>query len=175
MYTVTFLDWDSKVLGEQKVAYGQAAAAPEIPTHEGYKFTGWDKAFDNITEDLTVTAQFVKIPTYVVTVSTPWHAKIIFTNAESLDLNAVPENTVLHLEAEVDKDYKLVSWWDGEKSLKRDHTVTEDVEISLTVTETDGIEQVTAPTGADKIMRNGNIYILRDGKMYNLLGGEVNL
>ncbi len=65
-FTVTFKDHDDTVLKEETVEYGQAATAPADPSREGYTFTGWDKEFDNITSDLTVTAQF-KIKTFTVT------------------------------------------------------------------------------------------------------------
>ena len=65
-YTVTFLDYNGTVLGTDGVLYGEAAEAPEkTPTREGYTFTGWDKAFDNVTSNLTVTAQYA-INTYTV-------------------------------------------------------------------------------------------------------------
>ena len=67
VYTVTFLDKNGKQIGEaQKIEYGSAAVAPKAPEVEGYHFTGWDKAFDNISEDLTVQAQYA-INVYTVT------------------------------------------------------------------------------------------------------------
>ena len=66
MHTVTFKDWDGTVLKTQEVQHGGDAEAPADPTRVGYTFTGWDKAFTNITADLVVTAQY-EINTYTVT------------------------------------------------------------------------------------------------------------
>jgi len=57
-YTVTFLDYDDKVLKTQTVVHGASATAPEDPTRVGHTFTGWDKKFDNVTGNLTVTATY---------------------------------------------------------------------------------------------------------------------
>ncbi len=59
-YTVTFKDWDGTVLKTQTVPYGSSASAPATPYIEGYTFTGWDKAFNNITSNTTVTATYSK-------------------------------------------------------------------------------------------------------------------
>ena len=59
-YTVTFVDWDGKVLKTQSVEHGKSATAPPSPKREGYAFTGWDKNFSNVTEEMTITAQYEK-------------------------------------------------------------------------------------------------------------------
>ena len=57
-YTVTFVGMDGTTLKTETVLEGGAATAPEAPVVDGYTFTGWDVAFDNVTSDLTVTAQY---------------------------------------------------------------------------------------------------------------------
>jgi uncharacterized repeat protein (TIGR02543 family) len=67
-YTVTFkaLETDTEALEEKQVSHGAGATAPADPTRTGYTFDDWDKAFDNITSDLTVLAQWT-INSYTVT------------------------------------------------------------------------------------------------------------
>ena len=76
-YTVTFKDWDGNVLKTQEVQYGGDAEAPADPTRTGYTFTGWDKAFTNVTADLVVTAQY-EINTYTVTFK-DWDGTVLKT------------------------------------------------------------------------------------------------
>ena len=76
-YTVTFKDWDGTVLKTQEVQHGGDAEAPADPTRTGYTFTGWDKAFTNITADLVVTAQY-SINTYTVTFK-DWNGTVLKT------------------------------------------------------------------------------------------------
>ena len=60
-YTVTFLGADGTVLKTETVEWGKAATAPEPPeAEEGFVFAGWNRAFDRVTEDLTVTATYGK-------------------------------------------------------------------------------------------------------------------
>lgn len=60
-YTVKFVDYDETVLKTETVDAGGSATAPEDPTRDGHTFTGWDVKFDNVTSDLTVTAQYEEI------------------------------------------------------------------------------------------------------------------
>ena len=76
-YTVTFKDWNGTVLKTQQVQYGGAATAPANPTRTGYTFTGWDKAFTNVTTNLVVTAQY-SINTYTVTFK-DWNGTVLKT------------------------------------------------------------------------------------------------
>ena len=58
VYTVIFKNYNGTILSTQQVEYGGAAVAPATPTRAEHVFTGWSGAFDNITSDKTVTAQF---------------------------------------------------------------------------------------------------------------------
>ena len=57
-FTVTFVDGQGNILKTETVESGQAATAPAAPTRDGFTFDGWDTDFDNVTSDLTVTAQW---------------------------------------------------------------------------------------------------------------------
>ena len=57
---VTFVDAEGATIEEQLVAYGADAVAPEAPEILGYVFDRWDVDFENVTQELTVTAQYVK-------------------------------------------------------------------------------------------------------------------
>ena len=67
-YTVTFVDHDGSELKKETVESGKSATAPADPTRTGYVFNGWDKEFGNITENLTVTAQYqeITVPAVIV-------------------------------------------------------------------------------------------------------------
>ena len=66
-YTVIFKDGDT-VLDTQTVNYGSSATAPESPSHpENYtdtthkEFSGWDKSFTNISDNITVNAVYTDV------------------------------------------------------------------------------------------------------------------
>lgn len=58
--TVTFVDREGTVIDTQRVPYGTAAAAPEVPALLGYVFKNWNGSFDAVTEDVTIAAQYAK-------------------------------------------------------------------------------------------------------------------
>jgi len=59
-FIVTFAGYDGKVISTQEVRRGQSATAPEAPEREGFNFTGWNRRFDNVTEDIKVVAMYQK-------------------------------------------------------------------------------------------------------------------
>ena len=60
-YKVIFKDYNDVILSSQTIEYGCSAIQPKNPKRLGYKFKGWDKKFDNITEDLIIKAQYEKV------------------------------------------------------------------------------------------------------------------
>ena len=66
-FTVVFKDHDGKVLKQETVEEGKGATAPANPTREGFKFSGWDVSFDNVTSNLEVTAQYEELKYFTVT------------------------------------------------------------------------------------------------------------
>lgn len=63
--TVTFVDYDNKVLNTQSVKYGESAVSPAAPSRDGYTFQGWDRGFQGVTQNITVKATY-KINVYNV-------------------------------------------------------------------------------------------------------------
>lgn len=59
-YTVTFKDYDGKILKTEKIYEGKDAIAPEAPSREGYLFEKWDVDFSNVKSDLIVTAVYIE-------------------------------------------------------------------------------------------------------------------
>ena len=57
-YTVTFKNGETTIT--KKVKHGSAATPPNMYDTATEKFVGWDKSFDNVTSDLTVTAKWEK-------------------------------------------------------------------------------------------------------------------
>ncbi len=138
-YTVIFHDWDGTILKTQTVMWGETATAPDSPIREGYTFTGWDKAFISVKEDLTVTAQYT-INIFTVTF-VDWNGKILKVQSveygKSADAPAISERV----------DYEFTGW-DKEFLF-----ITEDITITalymLTIT---GIEIVSVPTKMSYIL-----------------------
>ena len=58
LWTVTFKDYDGRVIDTQQVINGMSAAAPANPVYEEGLFLGWDTDFSNIQSDLVVTALY---------------------------------------------------------------------------------------------------------------------
>ena len=59
-FTVKFVDADGTELKTETVEEKLSATAPDMSgkMQDGYRFAGWDKAFDVVTENLVVTATY---------------------------------------------------------------------------------------------------------------------
>lgn len=60
VYTVTFTDSQTgEVLSTQQVGAGKSATAPEPKVHEGFTFDKWSRDYNNVTEDMIVSALYI--------------------------------------------------------------------------------------------------------------------
>ena len=115
-YTVTFVDWDGTVLKTETVKEGSSATAPN-PTRDGYRFTGWDVSFNNVTSDLTVTAQYVEAVYYTVTF-VDWDGTVLKTEQVEEETSATaPSNPTR-------TGYRFTGWDKDFSSITSDLTVT---------------------------------------------------
>lgn len=94
VYTVTFKGADGKVLKEEKVETGKAASAPAAPDRTGYTFTGWDKSFDKVTTDMTVTAVYKQVMVKEIKIS-GISKKIAAGKSVTLTAGLAPENALV--------------------------------------------------------------------------------
>ena len=162
-YKVDFVDWDGTVLKSDSVMYNEGATAPEVPEREWYTFVGWDKDFSRITGDLIVNAKYEEglNKEYIV----------LFTN--STDSSEISD-TIISLKMPVPPTidgFTFVGWRVVEADL-------------LDVIEIVAVYSADVPTSAPtiwpipedkskKLIRHGNVYILRGNKTYTLQGQEV--
>ena len=222
-FTVTFVDWDGTVLATRTVEYGGAAPLPDEPARDGYIFLGWDKSNKNVTEDLTITAEYI-IRTYTVTFldfyGNPIGEPQTIEHGASAMAPEAPEVTGYHfvewdsnyneiysdmtVKAVYEKNEYTVKFldWDGselssqvvkfeeaaiapEDPTREGYTfkgwdkafdvITEDLTVTAQYVQNDptGILSPTLRKEGEKVLRDGVLYILRDGKTYNANGALV--
>jgi|GEM_PF-5417114 len=144
-HTVTFEDYDGTVLDTQTVEHGAAASLPEEPERDGYEFLGWDGEYEDITEDVTLQAEYEVIQYTVV--------------FEDYDGTVLDTQTVDHgsgAEAPEDPEregYEFVGWDTDFDSVTEDLTVTAVYEVeehTVTFEDWDGsvIDAQTVEHGA---------------------------
>ena len=106
-YTVTFKDWDGTVLKTETVKEGSSATAPSDPTRDGYKFTGWDVSFNNVTSDLIVTAQYEEVIRHLVARYTANTSGVVPTFNDNYDriINETETNGIYTVEIHSSEDF----------------------------------------------------------------------
>jgi len=180
-YTVTFLGFNDVLIASVKVKEGEDAQAPEAPAVEGYEFKGWDTDFTNVQSDLTVKAKY-EINHYTLTLVAE-HETIAITDESgehNLNPDMVMHGTIVKLIVTADEGYLFKGWSDSNTDNPRYVTVTEDKTFTaLFEKEPDdptGVEEVESQKSkveSTKLLRDGMLYILREGKMYNAQGQKV--
>ena len=152
---VTYYDWDGTKLGTKKVGEGgDATNLMTAPKRKGYIFVGWDKPLTNVTEDISVTAQYEINSSYHTVTYLDWDGMELGTEQVEDSWDAVG------LSPNPQRDgYTFVGWDKSLTNITSDMSVTAQYEekplIFYTVTYMDwdgkilGTEQV--PEGGDAV------------------------
>ncbi|WP_161944669.1 InlB B-repeat-containing protein, partial [Sedimentisphaera salicampi] len=135
-YTVTFVAGENGTITSgnetQEVDHGSAAAEPTVEPAEGYTFSNWDTAFDNITSELTVTAIYEAIPEHTVTFNVGDHGTI--TSGDAVQTVYEGEDAV-EPTIEASEGWEFIGWDADFTNVQSDLTVTAQYEqITYTVT-----------------------------------------
>ena len=122
-FTVRFVKADGTTLTTETVEWGKSATAPEPPAaEEGFLFFGWDKAFDCVKSDLTVTAVY----TSKLTVT------FVDETGETLALRYVAKGKTVAAPDDITREgYHLLGWYVGETAY--DFSATVEDHLTLTV------------------------------------------
>ncbi len=162
-YWVEFIDWNGEEIKSGWVKESSAAIPPSDPMREGYTFIGWDKAFDNVTEDLIVTALYEAGESTTCT--------LLFQNGIN-ESEITQESITFSLPiAPSIQGFTFMKWVviGGDLTDQIVIQAIYEADIPSSVS-----ELYTNPANpAQKLIRNGNVYILTDDKVYTITGQEV--
>jgi len=82
IYTVRYFDKDLQMIKEETVQHLGTSTPPEVPTYEGYVFTGWSKSSTQITQNTDIYAtyalgqylvEFKNEDNQIISIQTPYH------------------------------------------------------------------------------------------------------
>lgn len=87
---VKFIDWDGTILSSNYIKEGQTATAPTTQSRVGYTFIGWDKPYNNVTEDMTITALYRLNKYFVKFID--WDGQILKSDSVNFGSPAIAPN-----------------------------------------------------------------------------------
>lgn len=117
-YTVIFIDWDGTIISEQSVESGASAAAPDAPTRNGYSFIGWNIAFNNITSDLTIIAQYDDIVNGYTVQFVDWDGTVLSKQTVNYNTGAIAPDNPLRI------GYIFIGWVGDFSHITSNFTIT---------------------------------------------------
>ena len=162
-FYVQFLDWDNTILKADSVDWNTAAIAPANPSREGYDFLGWDKEFGSVTSDLVINAQYEygRTTNYSMTFVNGQNSEEIFDEIVTIKVPAAP--TIA--------GFTFLKWEIVSGDLADGFIIQA---VYTPNTPTDAPAVFTNPANsAQKLIRQGNVYILTGDKTYTITGQAV--
>ena len=160
-YVVTFFDWDNTVLARVAVAAGEAATAPADPVREGYTFIGWDKDFSFVNSNLDVYAQYQMD-------AGERDMTLVFKDQDNKHLST-QSITVMFPPVPDIKGFTFLHWLPVAEPVEDKITLQAVYEATTAVPEV----FVNPANPAQKLIRNGQVYILHEEKEYTISGQLV--
>ena len=160
--TVTFVDWDGTILQQTTTRPGMMVTPPADPVREGYTFKGWDSQdYTWVVSDLTITATYYD-ETYTVRFY-DWDGTLLSEQqvhyGQAAEAPADPAR----------EGYTFLGWSEDFSDVTIDKYI-----VAMYHNDHEGIEDIQPDQVPNiKVMIDGVIYILRDGKIYNILGTQV--
>ena len=180
LYNIRFLNENGTELQALSVPEGLTPVyTGETPVkaetdHSTFAFAGWDKPVAPAEENATYTAVFDEIyKEFTITVAVNDAAAGAAYGEGTYDYG-----TKVNLYAIPNADYHFVKWSDGVTDNPREVTVTADVTYTAVFeanSPSTALEQINQQSQIknQKLMINGQLFILRDGKVYNVTGQRV--
>jgi hypothetical protein len=128
-----------------------------------YTFEGWDPNVEMITGDVTLDAVIKENPVVFIVTFLGWESEIY-------DVQVVPYGEAAYEPAAPKHEGYVFVGWDKDFSV-----ITEDITINalFEVAPDEAIDVVSSLEVAEKVLREGHMYILRGGKIYDVTGVEV--
>ncbi len=144
------------------VVYGEPITLEVEPTKEGHAFSGWSDVPETMpAHDVVVEGSFsVNYYALTYTVDNEWYAA-----------DSIAYGDVIELREEPIKEGYVFSGWSEVPETMPAH----DVEVQGTFTLITSVNNVIGTEGKNvqKILYKDHIYILRDGKIYSIMGQEM--
>ena len=162
-YRVRFFDYDNTLLKTDSVEYQTAATAPANPYREGYTFIGWDQEFDSITADLDVYAQyeFGEDRDMTIVFANGNDNTEIYSQSISIKMPPAPEI----------EGFTFLGWQPVATVIKDVITIQAIYEAHTPSATEEVYTNPANPT--QKLLRNGQVYVLQDGKTYTITGQKL--
>ena len=154
----------------QEVLCGNATTPPDVNDIPNKVFRGWkargdyaDDAYTDVTDDLIFDAILEDVQTFTVTFK-DWDGTVLSTEEVAIGESASAPAII-----EGREGFEFIGWDKDFSKVTEDMTVTAQYEAWA-----EGIEQFTINNSQfTKVIRDGVLYIERNGKTYNAQGAEV--
>jgi hypothetical protein len=181
-----------------EVPYGGSLEKPDDPVVDGYTFAGWDRSFDNITEDVTITANFIPDDGGLIPEPDPSDPpggngddtlmhNVTVVIADKSQTIQVRDGESAGLSATIDvPGYRFLGWDSEYTNITEDMTITAILEPLGNITHTvtfiiDGIQypvevadgQTAVPPFPPTSDKNGNAFINWDISTTNIKADTV--